>query len=80
MPWTHSSNSSKPPSSEPYREKSPKNNSSSNSVGQQGYYKEVGYETRKVVVNGFKRVVTEYQAQILENQYGKPFVVPFPEW
>jgi transposase len=28
----------------------------------------------------FKRVVTEYQAQILENEIGKRFVASFPKW
>ena len=44
-----------------------------------GHYKEVGYETRQVVDIEFKRVVTEYQAQILENEFGKRFVAPFPD-
>jgi len=44
-----------------------------------GHYKEVGYETRQVVDIEFKRVVTEYQAQILEDESGKRFVAPFPD-
>lgn len=44
-----------------------------------GNYKEIGYETRQVVDIEFKRVVTEYQAQILENEFGKRFVAPFPD-
>lgn len=103
----NSRNSSKPPSSDPNREKSSKSNSLNNSGGQKGhkgstlplsdnpdithklpvnktllpkgYYKEVGYETRQVVDIEFKRVVTEYQAQILENELGKRFVAPFPD-
>jgi transposase len=39
----------------------------------------VGNETRQVVDIEFKRVVTEYQAQILENEVGKHFVASFPE-
>ena len=45
----------------------------------QGCYTEVGYETRQVVDVEFKRVVTEYQAQILENEVGKRFVAAFPK-
>jgi transposase len=91
----NSRNSSKPPSSDPNREKSPKNNSSNKTGGQKGHngstqereidpdithklpvdttllpkghYKEVGYETRQVVDIEFQRIVTQYQAQILEN-------------
>ena len=44
-----------------------------------GHYKEAGYETRQIVDIEFKRVVTEYQAQILENEFGKRFVAAFPE-
>jgi transposase len=44
-----------------------------------GFYKEVGYETRQVVDIEFKRVVTEFQAQILENECGKRFIAPFPD-
>lgn len=103
----NSRNSSKPPSSDPNREKSSKNNSSNKSGGQKGHkgstlelddnpdithqlkvdktllptgnYREVGYETRQVFDIEFKRVVTEYQAQILENKFGKRFVAPFPD-
>lgn len=103
----NSRNSSKPPSSDPNREKSPRNNSSNKTGGQKGHngstlaldsnpdithklpvdkaflpkghYKEVGYETRQVVDIEFKRVVTEYQAQILENEFGKRFIAPFPD-
>ena len=44
-----------------------------------GRYKFVGYEKRQVVDIRFSRVVTEYQAQILEDQLGKQFVAPFPD-
>ena len=44
----------------------------------QGNYTEVGYEKRQVVDIEFKRVVTEYQAQILEDATGNRFVAPFP--
>ncbi len=102
----NSRNSSKPPSSDPNRKKSPINNSENKTGGQKGHigstlaldtnpdithklpvdisflpqgdYNEVGYETRQVVDIEFKRVVTEYQAQILENEFGKRFTASFP--
>ena len=43
-----------------------------------GSYTDMGVETRQVVDIEFKRVVTQYQAQILENEFGKRFVAPFP--
>ena len=43
-----------------------------------GQYKEVGVETRQVVDIEFKRVVTEYQAQILADENGKRIVAEFP--
>lgn len=44
-----------------------------------GNYKEIGVETRQVFDLNISRLVTEYQAQILENDQGKRFVAPFPE-
>lgn len=44
-----------------------------------GEYKEVGYETRQVFNIEISRVVTEYQAQVLEDQNGKRFTAPFPK-
>ena len=44
----------------------------------EGTYKEVGYETRQVFDIQISRVVTEYQAQILENEKGKRFTADFP--
>ncbi len=103
----NSRNSSKPPSTDPNREKSLKNSSSNNSGGQKGHkgstlplddnpdithtlpvdqtllpkghYIEVGFEKRQIVDIEFKRVVTEYQAQILENELGQRFTAPFPD-
>ncbi len=43
-----------------------------------GDYKEVGHETRQVFDIKISRVVTEYKAQILENENGKRFVAQFP--
>lgn len=43
-----------------------------------GQYKEVGYESRQVFDIDISRVVTEYQAQILEDETGKRFTAPFP--
>ena len=103
----NSRNSSKPPSSDPNRNKKPKNSSTNNTGGQTGHkgstlnldenpdvthkiavdrmmlppgnYTEFGFETRQVVDIEFKRVVTEYQAQILVDEFGKRFIAPFPE-
>ena len=44
-----------------------------------GRYHDVGFESRQVVDLDISRVVTEYQAQILEDQQGRRFVAPFPE-
>jgi len=45
----------------------------------QGHYREVGFQKRQVVDIDISKVVTEYQAQILENEQGKRFVGEFPE-
>ena len=45
----------------------------------QGHYREVGFQKRQVVDIDISKVVTEYQAQILENAHGKRFVGEFPE-
>ncbi len=42
-------------------------------------YKEVGFEKRKVFDIYVSRLVTEYQAQVLEYDSGKRYVAPFPE-
>lgn len=44
----------------------------------QGTYREVGYETRQVVDIDIGTVVTEWRAEILEDQNGKRYVAPFP--
>ena len=44
-----------------------------------GRYQDVGYESRQVVDLDISKVVTEYRAQVLEDQQGKRFVAPFPE-
>ncbi len=44
----------------------------------EGRYKEVGIKKRQVVDIEFSRVVTEYQAQILEDNKGKRYVAEFP--
>jgi transposase len=44
-----------------------------------GQYTEVGYETRQVFNIEISRVVTEYQAQILEDENGNRFTADFPE-
>lgn len=45
----------------------------------EGQYREVGYEKRQVIDLDITRVVTEWQAQILEDGNGKRYVAPFPE-
>ena len=44
-----------------------------------GRYHEVGYEARQVFDIDISRVVTEYRAQVLEDQIGNRYVAPFPE-
>ncbi len=44
-----------------------------------GKYREVGYKTRQVIDLKITRWVTEYQAQILENEFGKRYTASFPE-
>jgi hypothetical protein len=44
-----------------------------------GQYRQVGFESRQVFDIDICRVVTEYQAQILEDANGKQFVASFPE-
>jgi transposase len=43
-----------------------------------GSYQEVGYESRQVFDIDIRRLVTEYRAQVLEDQFGKRFTAPFP--
>ncbi len=44
-----------------------------------GEYTEVGYERRQVIDIKISRLVTEFRAQILEDQHSQRFVAPFPE-
>ncbi len=44
-----------------------------------GRYQQVGFESRQVFDIDISRVVTEYRAQILEDDKGNRFVAPFPE-
>ena len=105
----NSKNSSKPPSTDPNREKSSKKGKSRRKPGgQKGHngttlepvdnpdevkvlpidrrtlpkgsrYQEVGHEHRQVIDIDIARFVTEYQAQILEDDQGNRFVAAFPE-
>ncbi len=43
-----------------------------------GKYNELGYESRQVFDIDISRVVTEYQAQVLEDKNGKRFTASFP--
>lgn len=45
----------------------------------QGSYRPVGYEARQIVDIDISLFVTEWRAEILENQKGKHFVAPFPK-
>ena len=42
-------------------------------------YRSTGTETRQVVDIVFQRHITEYQAEILEDEQGNRYVAPFPE-
>ncbi len=103
----NSTNSSKPPSSDPNREKKPKPKTGKKRGGQKGHtgttlqkvddpdvikpikidrralpagqFHDVGYEARQVFDIDISRVVTEYRAQILEDENGNRYVAPFPE-
>ena len=103
----NSTNSSKPPSSDPNRKKQPKNKTNKKAGGQKGHigttlekvenpdkidvikidrsslppgqYRQVGFESRQVFDIDISRVVTEYRAQILEDDKGNRFIAPFPE-
>ena len=44
-----------------------------------GEYKVVGYDKRQVFDIDISTIVTEYQAEILEDAQGKRFTAPFPE-
>ena len=44
-----------------------------------GKYRQVGFDTRQVFDIDISRVVTEYRAQILEDEKGNRFVASFPE-
>ena len=104
----NSKNSSKPPSSDPNRQK--KNNSTGKNKpgGQPGRigrnlapvqnpdvvelikldkrtlprgknYRDVGYESRQVIELDISTIVTEYRAQILEDENGKRYMAEFPK-
>ena len=102
-----STNSSKPPSTDPHRKRKEKKPGDKKPGGQPGHigatlkrvekpdvvkkikidrrslprnmkYKEVGCEWRQVIDIEFKTVVTEYQAQVLEDENGKRYTAPFP--
>jgi transposase len=107
----NSSNSSKPPASDPNRKKNPKTPTDSKNKnkpgGQPGHkgtnlapvdnpdeiikidvdqsalpkgtYTEVGVESRQVVNLIIKRHITQYDAQIIKNQFGQKFRAPFPD-
>jgi transposase len=49
------------------------------SVLPHGIYRTVGYESRQVVDLDISTVVTEWRAEILEDQNGRRYVAPFPK-
>ncbi len=103
----NSTNSSKPPSSDPNRKKGTREKTGKKAGGQTGHvgttlqkvdkpdrikviridrhklpagqYRQAGFETRQVFDIDFSRMVTEYRAQILEDEGGRRFVAPFPK-
>ena len=103
----NSTNSSKPPSSDPNRKKEPKTKTGKKPGGQKGHvgttlikvddpdiirvikvdrrklpparYRQVGFDTRQVFDIDISRAVTEYRAQILEDDKGNRYVASFPE-
>ena len=44
-----------------------------------GNYREIGYKSRQVFDIKISRIVTEYRAQILEDEFGKQYIAEFPE-
>lgn len=44
-----------------------------------GKYHEIGYIKRQVVDIDISKIITEYRAQILENEQGKQFIADFPD-
>lgn len=102
-----STNSSKPPSSDPNRKKRTCAKNGKKAGGQKGHvgttlkkvdnpdkikkikvdrrslpkadYRHVGFETRQVFDIDISRIVTEYQAEIVEDEKGNRFVAPFPK-
>jgi len=44
-----------------------------------GQYREVGFDRRQVFDIDISRVVTEYRAEVLEDEDGRCFVAPFPD-
>jgi transposase len=103
----NSTNSSKPPSSDPNRKKKTKSKTGKKPGGQKGHvgttlkkvddpdkvklikvdrsklppgrYRQVGFDSRQVFDIDISRVVTEYRAQILQDDKGNRFVATFPK-
>ena len=45
-----------------------------------GTYRKVGFDKRQVIDIETNIIITEYQAQILEDEHGQRFVAEFPAW
>lgn len=102
----NSRNSSKPPSSDPHRERKARVAGTRSVSGQPdrngttltpvadpdeiqtididrrtlpvGHYRETGFERRQVIDLRIERYITEFRAQVLENEEGQRFVAEFP--
>ena len=103
----NSTNSSKPPSTDPNRKKKTKSKTGKKPGGQKGHvgttlkkvddpdkvklikvdrsklppgrYRQVGFDSRQVFDIDISRVVTEYRAQILQDDKGNRFAATFPK-
>lgn len=45
-----------------------------------GNYNDIGFEARQVIDFKISKIVTEYRAQVLEDELGNQFVAPFPDF
>ncbi|MDO9163942.1 MAG: hypothetical protein Q8N35_18440 [Methylococcaceae bacterium] len=43
-----------------------------------GHYRDIGFESRQVFDIDIQRLVTEYRAQILDDENGRRYTAPFP--
>jgi transposase len=43
-------------------------------------YRDIGYEARQIIDFHGSRVVTEYRAQVLEDEFGSHYIAEFPAY